>query len=427
MLPFLHVPMDVAQQGYVQARAEERIRTGNDVTAEETELYPQIRYDLIGKGGQNHFVAIYNPRFVYTHTFSRPTIDPRVVNPATLNTSDPNNTPLSALHNGGLGFEMVRPRYRLTLYQFGAYGPITTTSLLIQAPWGGDGAPADPPPIIPSTIASRFTLLFLQTQAFLPIRLSRRVSLTPGFVYNAFGGANSASRGVLALTAGPGASVALEAAASRDDRFVSTVGAGRVTTAFEGDRTGAIIYRAEATQSWRHSYTRHVATELSGGASVAGDDINGFSVYSLASAGMFYDSYPFFRQEVGAPPQGGPPGRGDRLQVALVVKAAPWLDLFSGEVEQRAVGIAAANYTIGKTTLRVQVASAKVFNTSRSVAKYTTVQTDTSLRYQLVPTFFVEGGVRYGFQDIANAIRTNELSQTTGYAGLTWQPLPARF
>ena len=69
MFPFFPAPMDVAQQAYFQARAEERIRTGNDVTAEETEIQPQLRYDFIWDGGQDHFVAIYNPRFIYTHTF----------------------------------------------------------------------------------------------------------------------------------------------------------------------------------------------------------------------------------------------------------------------------------------------------------------------------------------------------------------------
>lgn len=427
MFPFLPVPMDVAQQAYVQARAEERIRTGNDVTAEETELNPQLRYDFIWKGGQNHVVAIYQPRFVYTHTFSRPTIDPTVVNPATLNTSDPNNTPLSALHNGGVGIEMVRPRYRVSLYQFGAYGPITTTSLLVQAPWGGEGPPPDPNPIIPSTIAARFTLLFLQTQFFVPIKLSRRVALTPGFVYNAFGGADSTSRGVIALTSGPGASVALDVAATHADRLTTTVGAGRITTDFEGDRSGAIILRSEATQAWRHYYSRNISTEVLGGGSVGGDDISGYSLYTLASAGMFYDSYPFFRLEPGAAPQGGPPGHGNRVQVGLVVKATPWVDLFSGELEQRAVGVGAINYTIGRTTLRGQVSSARVFNTPRSVAKYQIIQTDVGARYALLPTFSVDGGLRYGFQDFSNAIRSSSITQTTVYAGLTWAPLPARF
>ena len=63
MLPFTAVvPMDVAQQAYVQVRAEERVRFGSDINAAETEINPQLRYDFIWRGGQNHFVAIYQPR-----------------------------------------------------------------------------------------------------------------------------------------------------------------------------------------------------------------------------------------------------------------------------------------------------------------------------------------------------------------------------
>jgi hypothetical protein len=427
MFPFFPVQMDVAQQAYVQVRAEERIRTGNDVTAEETELNPQLRYDFIWNNGQNHLVGIYQPRFVYTHTFSTPSVDPRLVNPATLNTTDPNATPLSTLHNGGVGYEMVRPRYRLSLYQFAAYGPITTTALLVQAPWTGDGPPPDPNPIIPSTIAARFTLLFLQTQFLAPIKLSRRVALTPGFVYNAFGGADSQSRGVIALTSGPGVSLALDVAATRDDRFVSTIGAGRITTDFEGDRQGAIILRTEATQSWRHWYSKNVSSEVLAGASVGGDAISGFALFSLGSLGLFYDSYPFFRLPPGAPPQGGPPGHGNRLQLAAVVKTQPWIDLFSGDLEQRGVALAAVNYTIDKTTLRGQVSAARVLNTPASVATYSIVQTDTGIRYAVAPTFSIGGGLRFGSQDFANAIRSNQITQTTVYAGFAWEPLPARF
>jgi hypothetical protein len=431
MLPFFPVPMDVGQQVHVQVRAEERIRTGNDVTAEETELNPQLRYDYIWKNGQNHFVAIYQPRYVYTHTFDRPRvgdgIDPRLVNPATLNQSDPNDNPLSILHNGGVGYEMVRPRWRLSLYQFAAYGPITTTSLLVQAPWTGFGPPPDPNPIIPSTIAARFTLLFLQTQFFLPIKLSRRVALIPGLVYNAFGGADSQSRGVIALTSGPGASLALDVAASRDDRFVTTVGGGRITTDFEGDRQGAIIYRAEATQSWQHYYSKNVSTEILGGASIGGDNISGFALYSLASAGIYYDSYPFFRLPPGAAPQGGPPGHGHRIQFAMVAKTLPWIDLFSGGLEQRAVGVAALNYTIDKVTLRGQFSVAKVLPDERTVAEYSIIQTETGLRYALAPTFNVNGGLRFGTQSFANAIRASDITQATVYAGVSWEPLPARW
>ena len=187
MLPFLPVPMEVAQQAHVRARVEERVRSGTDVVAEETELNPLFRYDLVFRGGRDHAVAFYSPRLVLTHTFERASVDPRVVNPATLNLSDPNDNPLALLHSGGAGVELFRRRYRISLYQLGAYGPITTTSILVQAPWGGEGGPPDPNPVIPSPISTRFTLLFLPTQLFVPINVTRRVALIPGFVYNAFG------------------------------------------------------------------------------------------------------------------------------------------------------------------------------------------------------------------------------------------------
>ncbi len=440
MLPFLPVPMDVAQQGYVQIHVEERYRTGNDVTAEETELNPQLRYDVIWNGGQDHFVAIYQPRFVLTDTFATPDADPNVVNLGTLSTyepdpnnpnafrkADPNQNPVSALQNGGIGFEMNRPRYRLSLYQFAAYGPVTTTTLLVQAPWNGDGYPADPTPIIPSTVAGRFTLLFLQTQLFAPIRASKRVAVIPGFVYNAFGGATSASRAAMALTQGPGASVAVEVAASRDDRLTTTVGSGLVGTEFEGDRTGPTIYRAEATQSWRHWHTPWLSTEIIGGASIGGDAISGVAAYSIAQVGLLYDSWPLVKLDPGGVAIGAAPGHGNRLQVGIVVKATPWLDLFSGELEERAVGVFAANYSIDRITLRGQVSGARVFNTPHSVAQYLVFETEGGLRFNFTPTFSADAGVRYGHQDFSNAIRFNELDQVTLYAGLLWAPVPARF
>lgn len=428
MLPFFPVPMDVAQNASVQARVEERARTGNDVTAEETELNPQARYDLIWQGGQSHFVALYQPRLVYTHTFKRPTIDPTVVSPDTVNQKDPNDTPMSALHNVGVGLELLRPRWRLSAYQFFAYGPMTTTTLLAQNPWNGGEVPVDPLAMIPSTIAARFTLLFVQTQIFAPIRLSRRVSLTPGFVYNSFGGADSASRATMALTAGPGANLTLEVAATPNDRLLSVVGGGRVSTSFEGDRTGPLIYRSEASQTWRHWFSRNLSSELTGGGTLGGDEISGFAVYANALAALMYDDYGMPKFDPGAPPWGGQEdAHGNHLQLAVVAKATPWLDFFSGTLEERAVGIVAANYTADRTTFRGEVSAAKVVNTPESVAKYSLFQVESSLRYRIASTFSIDGGVRFGIQSFENAIRSNDMTQTTVFAGLLWTPLPARF
>ena len=428
MLPFTAVmPMDVAQQGYVQARAEERVRIGSDINAAETELNPLLRYDLIWRGGQNHFVAIYNPRFIHTTSWDRTLPDPNLINPETLNLADPNATPLSALHNGGLGYEVVRPRWRLSLYQFLAYGPISTTALLVQAPWNGTALPPDPNPIIPAIIGARFRLLFVQTQAFVPIKLSERTALIPGMTYNAFGGADRSSRGVIALTQGPGASLSLDHAATRSDRFITTVGAGRVSTTFQDDREGVVIVRTEATQLWRHYYSNNLSSELMGGAAIGGDQINGFTMFTLGHAALLWDSWGQARIPPGAAPYAVFGGRGHRLQLGAVAKVQPWIDLFSGDLEQRAVLSLTANYSIDRVTFRGALGHARVFATPRSVAEYKIVLGDASVQYRITPTFSADFGLRAGYQDFNNAVRFSELMQLTVYGGLSWVPLPARF
>jgi len=428
MLPFTAVmPMDVAQQAYVSARAEERVKLGSDINAAETELNPMLRYDFIWRGGQNHFVAIYNPRFIHTTSWDRTLPDPNLINPQTLNLTDPNKTPLSALHNGGIGYEMVRPRWRLSLYQFLAYGPISTTALLVQAPWNGVALPPDPNPIIPATIGARFRLLFVQTQLFVPIRLSPRTALIPGFVYNAFGGADRTSRGVIALTQGPGVSLQLDHAASRNDRLTTTIGAGRVDTTFQDEREGVIIIRTEATQSWRHWFSNNLSSELMGGAAVGGDAVNGFTMFSLGHAALLWDSWGQARIPPGAPPYAVLEGRGHRIQLGAVAKVQPWIDLFSGDLEQRAVVSLAANYSVDRVTFRGNVSQARVLATPRSVAEYQIVLADGGIQFRITPTFSADAGLRAGYQDFNNAVRFNELTQLTVYGGLSWVPLPARF
>ncbi len=428
MLPFpAYVPMDVAQQGFVQARVEERVKSGSDINAAESEINPLLRYDLIWRGGQNHFVAIYNPRFIYTRSWDRTLPDPDLINPLSLNLRDPNDTPLSALHNGGLGFEAVRQRWRLSLYQFFAYGPISTTALLVQAPWNGVALPPDPNPIIPAIIGARFTLVFAQTQLFVPIRLSPRTALTPGFVYNAFGGADRTSRGVIALSQGPGASLALEHAATRYDRFTSTIGGGRVDTTFQDEREGVVILRSEATQSWRHWYSNNLSSDVMGGATIGGDAVNGFTVFTLGHAALLYDSYGQPRLPPGAPPYGAAEGRGHRVQLGAVAKVQPWIDLFSGDLEQRFVASTAANYSIDRITLRAGLSHARVFGTPRSVAEYKIVLAETSFQYRFAPTLSADVGIRAGYQDFNNSVRFNQLTQISGFVGLQWAPLPARF
>jgi hypothetical protein len=419
--------MDVGNQASISIHAEERYRRGSDIKTLESELDPVVKYQAIWRGGQDFFVALYQPRLIYTRSADRRLPDPNLVNPGTLNLADPNDTPFGLLHNGGVGYETTHPRWRLTLYQFAAYGQISTTALLIQAPWAGDGPPPDPQPIIPATIGARFTLLFAQTQLTVPIRLSPRTALIPSVVYNAFGGADQASRGVLALTYGPGASLTLDHMASKNDRLISLVGAGLVDTRFQDDRNNVSIYRAEVVQTWRHFYNANLSTDVFAGGTTGGDSINGFTIFSETGVSMLYDTWPIVRILPGAPPGGGPEGRGHHVQLGLGAKVTPWIDLFSGDLEQRLVLSAAANYFIGPATLHGGVSHARDFNNPRTVATYEMSFAEGGLRYNFSPTFFGDVGTRYGAQSFNNAVRFSDITAITFYGGLTYAPLATRF
>ncbi|MFO0742983.1 MAG: hypothetical protein U0270_44315 [Labilithrix sp.] len=429
MLPFSAViPMDVENQAYVAIRAEERIRPiGTDIKSAEEEIDPSLRYDYVWKGGSDHFVTLYRPRLIYQSSWDRRFPDPTLVNPNTYNTDDPNKTPFSALHFLGLGYEHNRPRYRVTLYGNGAYGQISTTALLVPDPWVGEGPPLDPNPVVPSTIGARFTLIFAQVTLNVPIRLSPRTALIPGVNFNAFGGADQKSRGVIALSEGPGASLQLDHLATKQDRLISTIGAGRVENIFQDERDGITIYRAEATQAWRHYFSSHWTSELSGGTSIGGDGINGYTIFTEGMSWVTWDSWPVQRQPPGAAPAGGEPGHGGHLQVGAVAKVQPWIDLFSGDLEQRLVTGVAMNYGMGRAATRLSLSQARVVNTPRSVAQYQVVFGEGAVKYQIVPTFSVDTGVRVAYQDFNNAIRFNELTQVTAFVGLTYSPLAYRW
>jgi len=416
MLPFSAVmPMDVENQVFVGVRAEERLRTATDIKTAESELNPSLRYDYIWKGGSDHFVALYRPRIIFTNVLGERTLpDPALINPNTLNTENP--PVFSALHFVGFGYEHSRPRYRTTLYANTAYGQISTTSLLVQENWVGEGAPLDPNPIIPATIGAAFTLIFAQITLAVPIRLTPRTALIPGLNYNAFGGADTKSRGVIALSEGPGASIALDHLASHNDRLISTIGAGRVENHFQNERDQITIYRAEGTQAWRHYYNNHVTSEILAGGSIGGDAINGYTIFSEGAAWLNWDSWPVFRQPPGATPAGGEPGHGGHLQVGVGAKIQPWIDLFSGDLEQRFVTSAAMTYGQGRTSARLSLAQGRVVNTPRSVAQY-----------QIIPQLAVDVGVRAGYQDFNNAIRFNELTSVTGFVGISYNPTAYRW
>ena len=92
-----------------------------------------------------------------------------------------------------------------------------------------------------------------------------------------------------------------------------------------------------------------------------------------------------------------------------------------------AVGVLAANYTIDRTTLRGGFSTGRVFNTPETIAKYSIFTAEGGFKYQFGPTVSIDGGIRYGTQSFNNAIRFSDISQVSFFAGVSYNPIPARF
>lgn len=399
MLPFLFAPLNAAGTVAVQTRVEERPivtsdrnNAGNDTSRLESEVAPQARYDLIAKNGADHAVALYAPRLVLPQTEA------------------PSKQPLVTLHSIVAGLEQERTRYHLAAYMFGAYGIITTSALLVQAPWKGDGLPARPNPIIAPQDTARFKLLFLQPQASIAYRLTRRLTLTPTLQYNAFGGANSVSRGTIAMVHGPGGTLALEALTTRSDSWKTTVGAGYSEVLFEGDRKGAPIVQAQADERYRHAFTRAVASEVAAGAQVGGDAQNGYNLFPTGEVNTV------LRRPV---PMG-------IAAVAVVGRVAPWINLFSGDIEQRGEVIGATSWTVRRVTLRAQASAGRVVFMPDTVSRYSIVQAEAGVAYAFSRYVSGDVGARTAVQAFSNAYRESNVSQHMAFVGLTIAPQALR-
>ncbi len=428
MLPFATLPpLDTTSLVAAQVRLEERGRftaetTSAPVTPQtrpvlESELAPQIRYDLLWQHGLSHFVFLYAPRFVIPDTtnldtlrFSAPTQQER-------DDSQANNTPLppqfGAYHQFALGLEIERKRTHWAFYGFGGYGPISNTALLVQKPWTGEGLPASPYPIIPTLGAASINLLFLQGQGFVNVRLSRRVTLTPSVNFGAFGSAESLSRRTIPLTYGPGAKVSLDIKTTAVDTWKTAFGAGyQFPALFNDDRKGSPTVLFEAEERYVHQWRPLITSEVAAGARTAQNPTFGARLYPTAEANTIF----------------GWDHRTSETRLAGIAKVGPWINLLSGDVEQKVEGIVAVNHKVGKTTFRGQGSVGVIAGNIDVISRYLLATAQTSAAYQFTRLISADMGVRTTTQFFSNAQREFNTQQLMFFGGLTLaMDPPARF
>ncbi len=423
MLP-IHAlpPMDTTSTVALQLRLEERGRLSNErrgpftednrtLAYLESELAPQVRYDLIWRHGFSHLVLLYVPRFIISDTTNIGKLQLDAPRPEEVTNQETGEAipgaphQLGAFQNFGLGFEHDEKRSHFGLYQFFGYGPISNTALLVQKPWTGEGQPPTPYPIIPANGSASFTLLFAQTQAYQNFRLTRRVTLTPLLTFNAFGGANSDSRAKIPMTYGPGGRLSLDVKTTPVDTLKSAIGIAYVfPPLFEGERKGTEVVRGEVEERLVHQWSRLTTSEFAAGAQVAGGAPFGVRLYPTAEANTTF----------------GRDWRQSETRLSLIAKIGPWLNLLSGDVEQRLDGIAALSHRMDKTTLRAQASLGTVALTVDSVTKYRILVGQVSVAQQLTRQISADLGMRAADQIFSDSQRdTGSIRQFMIFGGVT--------
>jgi hypothetical protein len=410
MLPFIHVPMAPLQTVAVQARTEARDTHGTDPNDLELEVAPQIRYDAIWARGADHFVALYNPHLIYA-----------AADADSSQNIDANATPLH-LQVANVGLEVERQRYHVAAYGNFAYGPVSSSAMLaaFTKPWLGEGLPPSPRVIIPAKFGkvdaatghittNVFNLLFGQGQLAVSFYLTRRLTLTPMVNYTAFGGADSDSREPLPMVRGPGASLTLDAKATRLDSFKTKVGAGQAQAFFKANGAGAPFYSAELEERYTHKYSELSQSELAVGASFVNDQFGGSRIFPSAEANSSIGMHT----------------RAVETKFAGVVRVGQWVDIFAGLPEQRAEAILAVNMTFQKAlTLRAQGAYARELKdpTVEVSPSYSIVYGEAGLLYRFTRELSTDLSGRYSRQEFSNAQKDGTTNQLLVILGLTYAP-----
>jgi hypothetical protein len=401
--------MNTASTVNVATRTEARMRTESGESslaktsdsALELEVAPTAQYTVAANGAADYVTAIYVPRFIL----------PDTLHPAFGNAGD-RKSRFSTFHNGGFALGHTRPKFRLDILALGAIGSINTAALLNLPPWRGDRLPETPLILLPAERSNRFTVAFYQIQATPTFRLDAKWSLTPMVRFNAFGGADSQSRATLPLTRGPQTETRLAYKATRRMTFTTFLGAAYTTVLAAqidvagqviGDRQGAPVSNAAAEQSLGYKTSRHGEVEVGLGGTVAQVRTQGVKVSPVGHAQFVH--------------------RTPHAKWAIVLKQAPWLNLFAGEYEPRTELTVAAHVDLDKHwVVRGQASAIRTLGKLESVSRYTFLVGDTAVGYRLTDETLLEGGARAGLQDMTNALFDSRTLQIVGFATFTYAP-----
>ena len=376
MLASLPMLSDIAAVLAVSDRTEARTRspgTAPPTTSVDLETAPIARLTLTSRS--TRYVVAYTPRLTLWDLGSS------------------RASPVGV--NAGLArVEWTAPRTLVSVEETASYGGVSLASIA-PAP-GPDGAPPRVD-VVPSTQV----VDVMASQTTLASRLTFQgwsTALAVG--YQIGGGATAEARTVLPRQSGPFGEVGVTRDLLRTDSLTTTVTGSEA--AFSSGPESLLV---EATERWRHLWSRVTETRLSAGASEA-------RVRATASAPHTLETHPVVEAilEQHLPTDDG------RLDVRVGVRLGPFVNRLIGFVDERVVGTLAITRTSGRIAGHAYASAAQ----SVPAGDPTSVRLVTGelgASYGLSDAVTLDAGVRGLWQRQDPALP--DLKQATVFVGVT--------
>jgi hypothetical protein len=111
--------------------------------------------------------------------------------------------------------------------------------------------------------------------------------------------------------------------------------------------------------------------------------------------------------------------RTSETRFAVSGRLGPWINLLSGDVEQKTEGIFAVSHRIDKTTLRGQASVGGIVGNVDVISTYLLATGQVGAAYQLTKYLSADLGVRATNQSFSNAQRRFDTQQLMIFGGIT--------
>ncbi len=457
MLPLF---FDISSTLAVEDRTETRVRYVDPDAVLDVETDPKLSYRGSIRHNLDSFTLSYGPRIVLTNITG---------DSAPVNGLESDAQKLDFIHQGNALLEWQwGPRTRFISNNVVQYGTASVGTLLVQPRWNGEDRPLAARPFSPNARA-RFDFLSLNLESGFFHFVTPRLSVAPSVFYLTYGGPDAESRKRLNYLQNPGFKVAINYSlwptddliievAPQVNIFTSTTQAldtqlrpldtngqvvvlddqgnvpAGVTPQFVS-RDAPPIYQGYGETRWRHRFSALTSTELAGGVNATFQDrsTNPDDPFNFSKGPTSLDArvFPIAEALVNV----GFKTSFAKGRLIAYSRLAPWLNLLTGDNQERSENVLAAAFVFGLNTVRAQAG----FYTTLPDEQLPFRQITGELSYErkITKAWSFDIGARVGQQtanvpDFTKAKPLDEpreisTFQPGGFVGIAFQPQNVKF